>query len=376
MEFEIKHFDTTLLRIDLRQEGLSGLQCSVLETADNAEALFPIGFRPDEEGVKSWLKTRVIPSNRGYVDRILSGMGLTHNDVFGIIKISMGLSLNDCYWVTPADFEGKFEDYNLFEHDFVKALSLVAYTGYGSVKANGFTSSPEFTTNGMLRKGWRRIGGQVLLYKGGTEGFANSGLEPYSEFYASQIADTMGVNHISYKLASWKKAVCSVCPLFTDIETSFVPMWRFGNFNTIPEIIEYLDNLGSEYTDAFRDMLIFDALICNTDRHQNNFGLLVNSRTNEPIAFAPIFDNGVGLFPYAMQDDLDNIAEYAKTRISAFDVDFTEIAKGVITNRQKAQLRKMIGFTFSGKKSYHLPAKRLTVIEKWIQGRVHEMLEM
>ena len=376
MEFKIKHFNTTLMLIDLRQEGLSGLQCAILEKAANAEALFPIGFRPDEEGVKSWLRTRVIPQNRGYVDKILAGIGLTHNDIVGIIKISMGLSLNDCYWVTPADFEGKFEDYNLFEHDFVKALSLVAYTGYGSVKVKGFTSSPEFTTNGMLRKGWRRLDGQILLYKGGTEGAANSGLEPYSEFYASQIAEAMGLNHVPYKLASWKKAVCSVCPLFTDIETAYVPMWRFGNFNTIPEIIAYLDELGPEYTDAFRDMLVFDALICNTDRHQNNFGLLVNSRTNEPVAFAPIFDNGLGLFPYAMQDDLNDIARYAETRISAFDVGFIEIAKGVITSRQKAQLRKMIGFAFSRGNSYYLPAKRLAAIEKWLQSRVHAMLEM
>ena len=376
MEFKIKHFDTTLMRIDLRQEGLSGLQCRILEKADTAESLFPLGFHPDEEGVMAWLKTRVIPQNRGYVDKILSGMGLSHNDILGIVKISMGLSLNDCYWVPSADFEGQFEEYNLFEHDFVKALSLVAYTGYGSVKLTGLISSPEFTTNGMLRKAWRRLDGQVLLYKGGSEGFANSGLEPYSEFYASQIAETMGLHHVPYTLASWKKSVCSVCPLFTDMEVSYIPMWRFGMFRTIPEIITYLDTLGSEYTDAFRDMLIFDALICNTDRHRNNFGLLINSRTNEPIAFAPIFDNGLGLFPYAMQDDLEDVDGYAKTRISAFDVDFTEIAKGVMTNRQRTQLRKMIGFTFYKGKSYSLPAKRLAIIEKWLQRRVYAMLEM
>lgn len=39
----------------------------------------------------------------------------------------------------------------------------------------------------MLAKSWRRIKNNILLYKSGTEGFANSGLEPYSEYYA--IAD-------------------------------------------------------------------------------------------------------------------------------------------------------------------------------------------
>lgn len=44
----------------------------------------------------------------------------------------------------------------------------------------------------MLAKSWRRIKNNIFLYKSGTEGFANSGLEPYSEYYASQIAKNNG----------------------------------------------------------------------------------------------------------------------------------------------------------------------------------------
>ena len=33
----------------------------------------------------------------------------------------------------------------------------------------------------------------IYLYKGGTEGAANTGNEPYSEYYACQIADKMGI---------------------------------------------------------------------------------------------------------------------------------------------------------------------------------------
>ena len=35
--------------------------------------------------------------------------------------------------------------------------------------------------------------GIFLLYKGGTSGFANTGKEPYSEFYAAQVAQAMGI---------------------------------------------------------------------------------------------------------------------------------------------------------------------------------------
>ena len=43
-------------------------------------------------------------------------------------------------------------------------------------------------------------------------------------------------------------------------------------------------------------MLLFDAVIYNTDRHLGNFGLLVDSKTNKIIRPAPIFDNGNSLF--------------------------------------------------------------------------------
>ncbi|NCD04187.1 MAG: hypothetical protein EOM00_14580 [Clostridia bacterium] len=65
------------------------------------------------------------------------------------------------------------------------------------------------------------VGGKIMLYKSGTEGFANSGKEPYSEFYACQIAAAMGINAVKYNLSVWKGKLCSTCELFTDIDTIF-----------------------------------------------------------------------------------------------------------------------------------------------------------
>ena len=75
----------------------------------------------------------------------------------------------------------------------------------------------------MLRKAWRFIENDgIYLYKGGTEGFANSGKEPYSEYYACQIAKAMGLNAVEYDLENWKGILASKCKIFTDIDTSFV----------------------------------------------------------------------------------------------------------------------------------------------------------
>ena len=100
--------------------------------------------------------------------------------------------MNDVHWVVPDNFSGAWEDYNLYENEFSSAIAQMAFSGMGVDFDEEWTSSPEFTTNGMLAKCWRRMDGDVVLYKAGTEGAANTGFEPYSEYYASQFAEAMG----------------------------------------------------------------------------------------------------------------------------------------------------------------------------------------
>jgi len=121
-------------------------------------------------------------------------------------------------------------------------------------------------------------------------------------------------------------------------------------------------------------MLIFDAVICNEDRHFGNFGLKVENRTNKIVGTAPIFDNGLSLFNYAMDDELEDIETYAKTRRMATSQDFLLFAKEIITPRQKEKIRKLINFKFKRHRRYNLDKKRLKIIEKFIQIRVKELL--
>ena len=258
----------------------------------------------------------------------------------------------------------------------MKVLSLIAYTGYGSTKARGFSSSPEFTTTGMLRKGWRRLGGKVLLYKGGTSGAANVGNEPYSEYYAAQVAEHMSIHHIAYGLAKWKGSVCSTCELFTDIDHSYVPIYRFVEDCTLRKAAAFIQSLGEEYFNEFVDMLIFDALIYNEDRHFGNFGLMVDNRTNQPCGFAPVFDNGLSLFNYAMMDDPADVDAYARTRLSAYNVPFENVVREFITPRQKEQLRRMLNFSFTHDKNYRLPAARMRIIERHLQKSAGQLMDL
>ena len=376
MKFSLKLYNQVLLTFDYDNLPLSGEECRILWVDEDNKNLLPIGLKLTERGIISWLKSRVVYKKRANAEILLTKLGLSFNDILGIIRICKGLSLNDSYWVVEDEFDGKFENYNLYENNFSRTLALIAYTGHGSSVARGFTSSPEFTTNGMLKKCWRRVDGKIYLYKGGTMGAANTGKEPYSEFYAAQIAQTMGIKHVDYNLRQWKGILSSVCELFTDINTAYVPIGRFVGKDSLLAIAQLLKDYGEEFYNEFADMLVFDALIFNTDRHTGNFGLLVDSHTNKVKAFAPVFDNGLSLFNIAMEGDLADIENYSKTRKPAMGGSYEEVVRAFISERQRVMLRKMINFKFTLHPRYNLPKSRLKGIEKFLQKRVNELLEL
>jgi hypothetical protein len=369
MSYILKHFDTVLIKYNMTSNVIEGLSVEIIEIDNRYKSLFPIDLEQTNKGLLKWLKRRVIPKNRAFVESFLAKLGLSVNDTKGIINICKGLSLNDCYWIVDETFDGTFDKYNLYDNRFDRILSTIAYTGYGDTIRSDFASTPELTTNGMLAKCWRRINGKIILYKAGSTGAGN---EPYSEFYAFQIADTMGLNAVKYKLSQWKGQLCSTCELFTNKKLSYIPTGRI--VTGWGAVIEYYKALGESYYESLVDMLIFDAVICNRDRHFGNFGLIVDNKTNKIVDTAPIFDNGLSLFNYAMEEDLQDVDAYAKTRLMATSQDFMTFAKEVITKEQKKKLRRLITFKFKKHSRYNLPANRLKIIEEFIQRRVQELL--
>ena len=279
--YSLRLYDEELMTFSMKESGLLGMQAEVISVNEDRKEVFPLDLPLTDEGIIKWLKKRVIPKNRAFVDEILKTLGLSVNNIKGIIDVCMGLSLNDSYWIVPEGFSGSFRDYNLYENRFSKALSLVAYTGVGQSQ-EAFSTSPELTTQGMLRKAWRFIEGEgIYLYKGGTEGGANTGKEPYSEYYACQIAKQMGLNAVSYELENWKNILASKCKLFTNIDTAYVPIGQIVKSGGIPACLKYYESISKEAAESFKSMLVFDSVIYNEDRHFGNFGILRDNKSGE-----------------------------------------------------------------------------------------------
>lgn len=377
MNYELRHFDTPLMRFSASEDSNSP-EITLLWLNDEKKHLLPLDLEPTETSIAKWLRHRTIPKNRAYVQSLLSKCGLSINRPMSVIHFSKGLSLNDCFWVAEEGFDGTFDKYNLYDNNFNRVLGLVAFTGYGSSIRSSVVSSPEFTTNGMLPKCWRRENGKVMLYKGGTSGASNTGFEPYSEYYAAQIADILGVNSISYNLKKWRGILCSTCELFTSKEYSFVPVGRIVTEGGMKAVRAYYESLGDEFIRELDDMLVFDAVIMNTDRHFGNFGFLVDNRTNTIAAPTPLFDHGNSLFNLAGKDDLasfDALQKYADSLQPCVYDDFIGTAKAVLSQENRQGLRKLLDFSFTRHPRYNLDKKRLKLIEEMVRERAGVLLD-
>ena len=371
MVYILKQFDTPLIKFSAT-ENSSSPEPEILWVNEDKSFLLPKDLELNSESLNSWLRHRTIPKNRAYVHSFLSKCGLNINRPMSIISVCKGLSLNDCYWVVEDGFNGTFGQYNLYDNRFNRVLGLIAFTGYGSSIRSSLASCPEFTTNGMLPKCWRRTNGKIELFKGGTSGFSNTGNEPFSEFYAAQVAKAMNINAITYRLTKWEGNLCSACELFTSKEYSFMPIGRLVRSGGFEAVKSFYSSLNEDFQQALRNMIVFDAVVLNTDRHLGNFGFLIDNSTNEISTPAPLFDHGNSLLNFAGDDDMkspENLQRYTDTLLPCVYDDFIEMAKSVMNDINREQLRHLLTFKFKKHSRYNLPENRLKMIETQIRQR-------
>ena len=213
-----------------------------------------------------------------------------------------------------------------------------------------------------------------MLYKSGTEGYANAGTEPYSEFFTAQAAQAFGIDHVPYALEEWKGRLASVCPLMHKPSTAFVPFWTAAEQSLFPATLETARRISPEALDALRMMYVFDALVCNTDRHANNYGFLRDNATGKLTGFAPQFDHNLALFPNDMEQDYDSWTEQGSIRQPAgSNLSFDSVAALVMTEAHHEALRKMIGFQFMNHPDYPVSSKRLDALNRFISERVRQL---
>lgn len=146
----------------------------------------------------------------------------------------------------------------------------------------------------------------------------------FSEYIGSNVFKIVGLKTQNTVLGKYKyngkeKIVCA-CEDFTDNENV---LYEFENLalsanpdkkietelKDIMEVIEENKMINTEETKKkFWEMFIIDALIGNTDRHNGNWGFLLNKNTGK-VEFSPIYDCGSCLTPMLEDEELVKINE-------------------------------------------------------------------
>ncbi len=377
-DYILKLYDTELVRFSAEGNHFGRLTAEIDYVNEAEMPLFPIPLNEEitPESILSWLESRTIPKHREFVKEILATADLALGDTLGIIDVCKGLSVNDSFWIDQVGREQSFAEVNLFDNELDDTLALVAYTGFTSSQRHKLGLSTEWTTSGQFAKAWRRIGDYLLLYKAGSEGFANAGMEPYSEYFAAQLAKAMGVNAITYDLDKWHGKLASVCPLINDKDTALVPFYAATGQSTFPLNLAICAAVSDEMLDELRSMIVFDAMLCNVDRHAGNYGFLRDNRTGEIKTLAPLFDHNLSLFSRDMECDFKDWPTRADTVMTprTGKLSFKEECAVVMGEKQHEQLRKAVGFKFRNHPQYPIPENRLNALNNYISGRCSELL--
>lgn len=379
--------------LEAEQEVTAGMaqtiyQVHVTQVEEDNRHLLPGTLREQltDASLLTWIDRRKAPKNRQFVDQIMYAIADDENPL-RYVDISHALSLNDAFWITNDEVPSLWKNFNLYSHPFDEVLAYVAFTGY-SQKISGVLSSPELTSSGALKKCWSNRKDGIYLIKGDDFIKTEDGRSQATmEFYAAQIAEKMGFAHIPYELEEFhhrdgeKEIVCT-CKLFTSEDVGFVNAYDFFLDKGIDVEREDLsrfkiqEQMANVYGNAaYQDLMVFDALICNRDRHLGNFGYLVDNNTGEYLSPAPIFDNGFALLYGAARGNLSNISAYIETLEGKY-LPFDQQTRLFIQPRHAPRIRRLLNFEFKKHPCYNVSDECLAKMSEMIQFRARHILSI
>ena len=255
------------------------------------------------DNLRTWWYNRAVPRSRSDIRYLLAKEKVQTTQ--SLLLNSLGLSMTDAFWVCPEGHDIRWEDVS-FQLNMLEGKGVDLVRGRSSSELYG-NLTPMASTGGELEKTWRVINGQPELLKGNVSGYYFQ--QSLNEVLATMIHKAQGYeSFVPYRLVRFKDgSVGCASPCFTDEHTELIPAWelfhkydgRASEGSLLDAYAEYAEKDGYDRTrirNHLDYMLTVDFIMSNTDRHSNNYGLLRNSDTLEPIGPAPIFDTGNSMF--------------------------------------------------------------------------------
>lgn len=321
--------------------------------------------------VSDWLVKRQSAKHREHIKTLMKECGC--DTIEGYIKIMHCTSINDTMWVKKENEDVMWRDVSLYTNEFNEVISKLAFKGVGLFGEQFTATSPEFGTAGAYSKCCTKgIDGDMFMYKRGTTGFANSGLEPYCETFSSPIYSIITENSVIYNLVKLHGIKSSKCKIFTDERIGLAPYHDVGSGYSVGECMDFYDKLDS--SDKFRAMLVADAVCFNEDRHSGNHGVLINNDTLDIIGMSPVYDNNLSMLPYAMPSDFNDIEKYMSEHNTRLGTDWVSAARAALTSELRITLINLQGYKidFDGDEKY--TKERVLVMNKMVNQQIKNIL--
>ena len=120
-----------------------------------------------------------------------------------------------------------------------------------------------------------------------------------------------------------REGIAFISEIYEDYDIDKMVDLRNGIYYSLEMIFPIAKDLECER--EFIQMIIFDALIGNTDRHHSNWAILKSA--DYGYKFSPLYDNGSSLCCYIKESDIDNIFKDVRR------------FKALVTTKSKSRIR-------------------------------------
>lgn len=296
----------------------------------------------NQQAIITWLANRTLSLSRKNAKWLYNLLRIEqlNSDVekAKVAILCRAVSVLDNYWLKGEHDQIAWEEVNIRHVPLNEVIAQVALHGK-SLTLQGSLNTPELTTNGAYAKAWRRHEDENLwLYKLG----ATDATESRIEVMCSGLLDKMNVKHCHYKAGEDEGKYVCMCPCMATDGLSILPGIDFYSYCTTNDI-DFEKEMLKVDAEGIYKMWIVDYLLCNRDRHGQNWGFYYNPDTMELISCHPLFDHNNAFdleymkereAPYQFGNGtIRDAARYAMTK-----VDFHFIApitrEDFITDRQ------------------------------------------
>lgn len=255
-----------------------------------------------------WCASRVLSLDRKFAKEILNAIGVSQSVTDrdrAMISLSYHcVSLTDVYWVRKAGEAVTFAQLNLYDNPLNEAIVPLPLRGKQLTVTNQ-ELAPDLSTKGLFPKAWIRIDDGFLLLKDGGEDVV------HRELLASRICQCFDIPQVVYEERQYDGQMVTQSRIVTSKNYSMVSKMAFEIYavNHDLDVVEACVELDAV---TYYGMNILDYLIGNTDRHPENWGLLVDNRTNQPVSLYPLMDFNQSFLAYDTIDGANCQTVYPK----------------------------------------------------------------